>query len=520
MAENSNKRYKQIIAEIPTRQEHLSKYAPFFSIFESMKNGKYKEYSSTTLVLSTMSFMLYEGNLKDKGLLFVEMQEFLAKFIFHHYKKSMTEKESMEFTKDILEKLSNKGLKFSYEYFNPVKDSNYIEYVQYISITPDRKTGTHKYSLTNAGIEFLLNTKEFGDESKISIYLLLLQKQLKNNNLEDVLNKLVSINAEIKKQIEEKENLIDWLVYAPNDRFEEYLDYKSRAIITLRDEEQMFMSTKQQVLKYEENYLDNLSNKEKIKVKNAPILLEKINRELEKNIINHQTLLHSIVGLSEEIPKIRADRARRLFKSSFNFEHHGNEILKLDNIENLRYLIEPLLKPKQLKKFNINKIGDMFNYKAKAINNDKKEVHEKEYIGEVYTIEDETEDRLKCNYLFYMREMLGLLKNNLSMDLNEYVSTLVDKYNEEIITNRDFISFVYGLIPYKKDNARFLFNNLDENENLTGIHRAYLEVLNNIEELEEFKDLELVCKPLKSDYVELDGVLKIRNMSIEVLKND
>ena len=162
----------------------------------------------------------------------------------------------------------------------------------------------------------------------------------------------------------------------------------------------------------------------------------------------------------------------------------------------------------------------MFNYKAKAINNDKKEVHEKEYIGEVYTIEDETEDRLKCNYLFYMREMLSLLKNNLSMDLNEYTSTLVDKYNEEIITNRDFISFVYGLIPHKKDNARFLFNNLDENENLTGVHRAYLEVLNNIEELEEFKDLELVCKPLESDYVELDGILRIRNMSIEVLKND
>ena len=41
--------------------------------------------------------------------------------------------------------------------------------------------------------------------------------------------------------------------------FEEYLEYKSKVIATLRDEEQMFISTRQQVLKYHEEYLDNLS---------------------------------------------------------------------------------------------------------------------------------------------------------------------------------------------------------------------------------------------------------------------
>lgn len=514
-----NKSYEQIISEIPTRQEHLSKYAPFFNISESMKNGKYKEYSSTTIILSALSFMLYEGKLKDKALFFTDIQEFLTKLIFNHYNKEMTEEESIEFTKDVLDKLSNKGLKFPYKYLNPVKNKDYTEYVQYISTMPDRKTGTHTYSLTNAGIEFLLNTKEFGDESKISIYLLLLQKQLKSNNLEDVLNKLVSINAEIKKQIEEKEELVDWLVYAPNDRFEEYLDYKSRAIATLQDEEQMFISTKQQVLKYEQDYLDNLSKNEKRKVENAPVLLEKINRELEKNMINHQALLHGIVALSDEIPKIRADRVKRLFKSNFNFEYHCNEILKLDNMENLRYLIDPLLKPKQLKSFNINKIGEMFNYRAKIVNEEKKEIHEEERIGDIYTIEDETEDRLKCNYFFYMRELIELLKTDTKIDLNKYFLTLHNNYGEDIITNRDLISFVYGLIPHEKDNSRFLFYKLQENEAISGIHKAFLEVIRNDDTLDRFKDMELICKPLKSDYVELDDIIKIRNMSIEVIEN-
>lgn len=516
MSAENNKNYEQIISEIPTRQEHLSKYAPFFSISETMKSGKYKQFSPTTIVLGTMSFMLYEGKLKDKGLFFSEIQEFLNKLISTHYGKILNEKESIDFTKDVLDKLSNKGLKFPYKYLNPMKNSEYVEYVQYITATPDRKTGTHKYSLTNAGIEFLLNTKEFGDESKISIYLLLLQKQLKSNNLEDVLNKLVSINAEIKKQIEEKEELVDWLVYAPNDRFEEYLDYKSRVVATLRDEEQMFLSTRQQVLRYEQDYMDNLSKNEKMKIENAPILLEKINRELEKNMINHQALLHGMVALSDEIPKIRADRVKRLFKSSFNFEYYGNELLKLDNFENLRYIIDPLLKPKSLKGFNINKIGEMFNYKAKVNNKEKKEVYEEKHLGDVYTIEDETMDRLKCNYFFYMRELLKLLKSNSSIDLEIFISHLNDNFGEDIITNRDFISFVYGLIPHAKDNPRFLFYKLEKTTGLSGVHKAYLEVINSNEELEPFKDMELCCNPSKTDYVELDDILRIRNMDIEV----
>lgn len=519
MSTENTKGYEQIISEIPTRQEHLSKYAPFFSISETMKSGKYKQFSPTTIILGTMSFMLYEGKLKDKGLYFSEIQEFLKKLMSTHYNTVLNEEESIDFTKDVLDKMSNKGLKFSYKYLNPVKNSEYVEYVEYISITPDRKTGTYKYSLTNSGIEFLLNTKEFGDESKISIYLLLLQKQLKNNNLEDVLNKLVSINAEIKKQIEEKEELIDWLVYAPNDRFEEYLDYKSRVIATLRDEEQMFLSTRQQVLNYEQEYMENLSKNEKIKLQDAPILLEKINRELEKNMINHQALLHGMVALSDEIPKIRADRVKRLFKSSFNFEHYGNELLKTDKLDSLRYLIDPLLRPKSLKGFNINKIGEMFNYKIKTNKEEKKEVHEENYVGDVYTIEDETMDRLKCNYFFYMRELLNILKTERHIDLEIFMSYLNDNFNEEIITNRDLISFIYGLIPHAKDNPRFIYDNLKKINGLSGVHKAFLEVIDSNEELEFLKDMELCCTPSKTDYVELDDILRIRNMEIEVKNN-
>lgn len=512
----SKNNYEQIMSELPKRQEHLSKYAPFFSILESMKAGKYKEYSASTLIISLMSFMLYEGKLKEKELFFSDIQAFLSKFMFKQYGKLFTEEESIEFTRDILDKLGNKGLKFSYKYLNPIKNSEYTENVQYMSAVPDRKTGSHKYYLTNVGIEFLLNTKEFGDESKISIYLLLLQKQLKNDNLDEVLNKLISINAEIKKQIEEKQELMELLIYAPNDKFEEYLEYKDKAIATFLDEEEMFAYTKQQVLTYEKNYLENMSKSEKLKVQEAPITLEKIKRELEKNIINHASLMSSVLELSEEIPKIRADRMRRMFKSSFNFENQANEMFKNDNLELLKYLIDPLLSPKRLKSFNINKIGDMFAYRSKISNDEKKEVNEEEVVGDIYTVEDEVLDRLNCNYYFYMRELLGLLVDNENIDLNLFINHLSSNHGNVVIENRDFISFVHSLVPHAKDRKKFKYKSLKDEEELHRVYKAFVEVIKSNEKLEPLQDCEMVCMPLKSEYVDLDDILRIRNMTIEV----
>lgn len=512
----SNNSYEQIMSEIPKRQEHLSKYAPFFSILESMKVGKYKKYSSSTLIIGLMSFMLYEGKLKEKGLYFEDMQYFLNKFIYKQYKVQLSEDESIDFTRDIIDKLGNKGVPFSYKYFNPIKDISYTESIKYITSTPDRKTGSHLYSLTNIGVEFLLNTKEFGDESKISIYLLLLQKQLKNDNLGEVLNKLVTINAEIKKQIEEKQSLMEKLNYDSNDKFEEYLLYKDKALVTLKDEEEMFVNTRQQVLAYEKNYLENMSKSEKLKIKDTPIILEKIKRELERNIINHASLMSSVLELSKEIPNIRAERMRRMFKSSFNFEHQANEIFKTDDLDLLKYLFNPLLSPKKIKKFNINKIGDMFSYKVKVNNNEKKELNKEERIGDIYTIEDEVRDRIYYNYYFYMREFLNLMLESDKSDLRELISFLVDNHGEFTIENRDFISFVNALVPHSKDKKKLDYSLLKKEIEPMGIYKVYIDILESEEKYEKLKESEIVCNPTKDDLVELDEILIIRNMKFEV----
>lgn len=516
----SNKYSEQIKQEIPIRQEYLGKFYPFFRILESMKAGKYKEYSHSTIVLALLSFMLYEGKLKEKKIFLTDIITFITNFMEESYGVILDEEEAKSFSMDLLGKVTNEGFKFIYEFYNPFKKALFNVDVNYIKGENDRKTGYDYYFITNVGIEFLLSTKEFGDESRISIYLLLIQKQLKNNNLDEVLNRLVSINAEIIKQIEEKQELIELLSYASNDKFDEYVNYKDRAIATLRDEDEMFTNTKAQVILYEEEYLHKMSKEEQQKVVDAPLMLEKIKRELEKNIINHAYLINATIELSNEIPKIRAERMRRMFKSNFNFEHQAEKILKLDDLENFKYLFQPLYKPKLQKTFNINKIKDMFSYTARVISEEEKEVNKELITGEVvYTVEHEVSERIECNFTFYTKALLNIIsisKGNKT-DLKEFISILKKSYGDVAIEHKDLMTYIYALLPHKKDKKRFIYSKLISEKEIHEIYKVYREIIKNDKDFEFIKDKEMICTPVKDDdYIEIDDILRVKNMVIEV----
>ena len=63
--------YNQLITEIPEREKHISRYYPFFSIIYKFRSEKCKYNSMKnyipSIVISILSFMLYEGKLKEMG---------------------------------------------------------------------------------------------------------------------------------------------------------------------------------------------------------------------------------------------------------------------------------------------------------------------------------------------------------------------------------------------------------------------------------------------------------------------
>lgn len=512
--------FNQIIEETPERERHMAKLYPYFLIKQSLKLGKYKDLPAGTIIFSILSYVLTEGKLKDRGISYNSLQRYLDRLVYSLTDIKFTEEELKEFTEYIFLKLTNDGKKFTYEYFNPSTKSYDKSVVQYISVSLDKETGTeYMFYITSDGIEFLLGTKEVEEEHKISIYLLLLQKMMKNNNLEDVLRTIVNLNAEIKKQVERKQELLEKLIYSPEDKFDEYIEFKSKAISILQDEEGMFKNTKKQVNIYQDEILKNISKKDISGEEKQKLLttLKKVNIELDKCISNHSVLMKETVKLINEIPSIQQARLMRMFKDTFTFEEKYNSIMRMNDTSLLKYLVEPLFKPYIRKQFSISKIDDMFSYRERKLKEEEREVNSEVEVGEVYTLDNEVGDRIEDNYTFYMRALLTLLSERKTITLRIFLEYLIENYGERTIRNKDLISFIYQLLPTKEGLKRLDYKSLKSEVKLRNINKIYVEVIEELN-LENFIDDRFYAIPVTdgSDVIEIGDYMIIRNVKMGV----
>lgn len=513
--------FNQIIEETPERERHMAKLYPYFSMYQSMKLGKYKDLPVGTIIFCVLSYILTEGKLKDRGVSFKSLQQYLDNLLYRLTDKKFTDEELKELSEYLFNKFTNDGDRFTYEYYNYETKSYDKSIIQYISASLD-KNNSSEYMLyiTTEGIEFLLGTKEVAEEHKISIYLLLLQKMIKNNNLDDILRTIINLNTEIKRQIEEKQDLLEILLYSPEDKFEKYKEYKDKAINILKDEEGMFKNTKKQVSIYQEDILKNLSKKDLTGEEKQRVLtmLKKVNIELDKCISNHNMLMKETVNLINELPNIQQARLMKIFKETFMFEEKRNAIVKLDDMSLLKYLVEPLFKPHIRKQFSISKIDEMFSYKEKKLKEEEREVNLEEEVGEVYTIDREAEDRIQDNHTFYMRALLTLLSENNQITLREYIAYLIDKYGEKTVRNKDMISFIFEFLPKKEGVRKFDYKVIELDNKRRGIEKIYVDVIEDLR-LDIFMEEKLYTIPVadKRDVVELGDYLFITNVKIGVI---
>lgn len=508
--------FNQIIEETTDREKYMAKFYPFYSIRQSLQVGKYKDLPSGTIIFSVLTYLLMEGKLKDKGVPYSDLEKFVGSLMNSLTEIEFTEEEIKEFTRYIFLKLTNDGSKFNYEYYDPATKSEKKVSVQYIS---SLLKSEHMCYITPEGIEFLLATKEVGEEHKISVYLLLLQKMMKNNDVDGVYKTISNLNTEIKKQIEQKQNLLEKLYYAPEDKYIEYLEYKDRSISILKDDEGMFEATKKQVSLYEKEILKNLSQKE-LEGEDKQVLiktLKKINIELDRCISNYSALMKGTVNLINELPNIQQARLMRMFKETFSFEEKYNSMVKIDDMSLLKYLVEPMFKPYIRKQFSISKIDDMFSYKERKLAEDEREVNEEIEIGEVYTLDNEVDDRIEDNYTFYMRALLTLLSKNEKITLRDYISYLIENYGERTVMNKDVISFIYQLLPTKEGVKRLSYRELKQQIKLMNVDKVYVEVIEDLK-LESFMENDIYAIPVSdpSDLVEVDDYMTIRNVKIGV----
>lgn len=511
------------IDETNKRQLTLKKYYPFFKMhsLNNSQGNKYKEYEMSSLSLAIMHYLLVEGKLKEMGKSFEEIESFLLEYINKTMKTEFEDGELRGLTKYVLENLNNgDGHAFEYSYFEPKSKVRTTSKIKYIKIAENKKSrGDFLYYLTDEGIDFFLQTKEFGEESKVTIYLLLLQQQLKNSDFEGVYNSVVKINAEVLQQIERKYAVSESLLYAGEEGFKQYKEYCEDVGKRLDDEHDLFSTTYRMVQEVKEEYIKkanvNFSEMKDEEQENIQFLFD-TDKELGLTIERHSHLLDEIIALKKDALDIRREKRRKAFKKSFNFERFFNEAVKNNDVLALRGIINPLLKPNIKKRFNPFKIESMFTFNTPNRIDDSIEQMAIDVVeDDIITMEELTNERVIHNYYIYMKTLLFLIKDNPSTTLEDVCRVLLEKYDVNALINAEFSAFVFNLhenreTPVSKPmlNYRLI---MEKGMEAKLCEKIYVKIINEESDLSFLKYVTLNIECMSGSYCKLGDYLTITN---------
>ena len=537
---NNQDTIERLIGETPIRMTNLKKYFPYFEILRlNTTSIKYNEFDIGSIVLGILGYLLQEVEIRRKTITFTEICDFLNSYTHLMYNKVWDEESLKEFANYILNKLQNNGSPFSYEIYNFKKQKIDQQFIRYISYTYNYEQQKNHYAITSEGIDFYLQTKEFGDESKVTIHLLLLQKMINDNDYDSALTQIINVNTEVRKLIIRKKDVVDALL---NNGIKAYYlleEYKNSVSTRFDEEKMMFDSTKITVDNVYEEHIrnidtDSMSQKEREVV----IILNRIKEELKNTIEIHTILISETLGLNEQTDRILAEKRASAFKEKFNFQIFLQGVSVKDNIELLKNVIDPLLSPKIEKIFAEDKVEERELCEEKTIKQESNYAVNSDIGVKYETLDNMVEERLLSNYkvffshLFYYltevddfttKEFIGYIKNNHNArtvknpDFHTFLSQLYSSVDGDI---KDFPSKFHDLqkysIEYGKSENKV---NKENNEQHKRIEELMVEVLDDSDDFNLLKKSKIEICPKLEEYINVTDKSNITNYIIRRIES-
>lgn len=498
--------FNNIKEDLPVRLNNIAKYLPFFEIFKSKRYNN--RYDLGILTMAILSYLLYEGLLKDKGLTFSEIQNFINNIIEDYYGDILKEDDKEELTRYMLNKLQNGGGPFTYSYYDVIRKQEVEKKIRYIGRSYNKIIEKNLYKISSEGIDFFLQTKEFGEESKITITLLILRKLVDNGDFDSAINALSNLNIEIRKEIKRKAEILEELSYYS---FDGYDNYTKNVRGRLEEEKQLFKDTISSLNRMEKEYLQKI-DKEQISEKEIKLreFVTNMKIELNKSVDLHSKLLGSVVDLRNKADEILTQRRRNILRENLNFMNLLDKSIKEDTAINISMACSVLFSPKINRTFSTEKINDLFLWRKPKKEDEEEVDSEKGEAVEYIKLDNIIDNRIINNNFIFLKELLTLVAEYKNIDLNFFMDSLSQKYGEEVLYNGDFTSFVLTLSRVKGAGVGH------KEYSLKDIEKGSWDILDNeaifktlvykYSELEVFKSRKFVCKSLQSEYASFNGI--------------
>lgn len=494
-----------IINELDSRIKNIRIYHPFFSFYT--ENSKNEEFDMPILLLSVLSFMVYEGKLKAKSLSFMEIKIFIKAFLETAYAYDLDDENSMEFTRNVIEKLDGT---YSYYYLKPQKTKQ--EYLNTTLIVED--INTLGFLITDDGLDFFLKTKEFGDEAQITINLLLFRKQIEAGSFGYAYDLVRRLNIEVIKRIEEKYSILNVVLNGGTLGTEEYSKYWERVSNQFSEEEGIFKSTVQFLRDFYANEVEKtkLTKRDTEKLKD----LIRIEEELLKAQNLHTRLIDEVLNMSNDYDKILDIKMKSAFSDKFEFDKMIDKSCSdINDMRVLGAILKPMYAGNIRQVFSIEKIFEPQRvYKAEErITED----YLLDDIGEIETIDTLTKKRVEHNYLTYVKVLMYALLSEHSLTLKDLVMKIRHVEADELLFNVDFVPFLSRLNHSGRDKENAFVKRIALNQVLTkddglqnDIEKCVYQVLINDNKFDSFTEIKIETMP--EDDVIIDEIIKVTNM--------
>ncbi|MGI6537944.1 MAG: hypothetical protein ACOX22_06350 [Caldicoprobacterales bacterium] len=456
-------------SELDQRMEEMKVFSPYMEILRRNRNKEGEEYPIPELCMAVLTFLLYEGRLKFKGLLLSEIQEFLIKTVEKLMSKTLSKEEGLSLTGEVLDELQNNGANFIVRYYSFEQERYREKHIKLIEMKLSDDDGKLYYYITKEGLDFYMKTKEFPEESQITVNLLLFKMQLEKGAFQYAYDTIRRLNMEVQRKLERKEYILGLLMAGGREGYSAYREYHENTILQFQEERELFQQSRNMLQDiFEDLNTKLIHNTITDKEIRAFQMVKRIEQEMRKALISHETLLKEAANLVKEYDEILEMRRRTVFTERFNFSAEFEKIVEKDlPPEKLKYLWEPLSKPFIRKSFNPLRI---FLPQKITREEDLKDSSFEEAVEKapVETRDEIVQVRVSRNFLFYAVSLLNnlFLKNpaghhpaerfydKRELDLENWCRILAREHGSEAVANGDFISFLIVLNRRKETGSR------------------------------------------------------------------
>jgi hypothetical protein len=199
------------LEEVDLRMDQVQVYYPVMDLLRKRKTDQKLEKLLPELSFLLLAYLIYEGKLKQRGITFQDLEVFLTK-AWNEIQRDPTEPTNIsELTMALLDGLQNGGRNFSLNTYNFKAGGFRERYVKFLDIKQG-EDGVLRYYLTEQGVDFYLRTKEFPEETKITINLLLFQKQMEKGAFGYAYETVRRLNMEVQKKKDQKYALLEAVI--------------------------------------------------------------------------------------------------------------------------------------------------------------------------------------------------------------------------------------------------------------------------------------------------------------------